>query len=1635
MNFSLKFSFPIILIILPALLFGNFTKFEKKDDSSTTITITSCPENQSFTFENGIIPTDFLWPLPTAVNDCPGDLLFVQVDGPTPGETILFGLETIAFEVYNGCDVNIGFCRYFVNIESPEFDCGEEVSDGIAGAPVVLEDGTRKIPVSLSLPNPIGRKEILFNPDGSVLTENSIPIGLDYSIQDEHFIFGWNLFGFPSYQVPIQNEIIEKGQNKFYVHPGLFGGYLNEANQITIGVTKTDEDNNIIFASNTDPLTIEDSESFEMLGINQVSENQILLSFTYRDNGIYDSYGLVTYDNELNTENIRLIAPPASIQSNGFINWSLASAINEDRLQVNYEYSVDGNSIIYGVVIMDSNLNVLNNQTLYETDLIQSVYSDLPLEAFRTSSAILTDEVGTTIGKFGFEYSYFEFQVATNRFVFSTSFEMEFENDAYLLDTNDPTNYFIRAKIQDPSNNIFQDSTAQFRSNKAADGGRLYVYDAAYTNFYKLSHITNGVEIWTSRFPKTSNLPMGYLLQFEDGYKYLENASNQEIIFYDFNCIDELGTCTSAIPGYTYLGEFEGSRYFLSDEKFVWEEAWATSIALGGYLASIGTEAENTFIADQLDLTNTMAFIGMTDWNNNEGNYFWASGEPVIFTKFEDTNTAVDDFVTMNFWNGGWSWDNAQVQRRHILEIPCTSTPNPNLPDLRVENLRVPNALESGQTYSILYDLNNQGTAVATGDYTIGLYLSTDATLSVDDDYVGQTFTGNTPIGTIADVSETFTVPNDYAAGTYYLILSADIEQLVEEADESNNMTVSNFLTIDPTVVEIEINNCPTETIILPAVVGNPRTIVRWDLPYGGDECSGSVTRNQISGPGYGSLVAPGEYLIAYEFTNECGGTATCSFLVIYETSLTECEAEVAEGILNCSEYLADGSLRLVINNGSIFSEYIYDINGDLVSTTELGPSRRERLVYATLSDTELSIQKFSAAGLLINEYSANEVIDYFDFLGAVFQEGNEFFHAGHRSPDYAPNSVGDAFLEILRTDQSGNILSVIPVATQTFTNYARPTVRKFFRVNEDRLGILYVFDAGQNAGMAILDNNLNLITDTVFIGIGSSSKANFINQLNFSENNCGNWSLELDYRSSGVGTVGDVNEAYRKINFNFQNDEFVPIENDLYSTNFSVFRDSRFGFDNRSYSESYTNPTPIGGILRMNNNWSFNFANSQPPNTPRYDRDKDTLFFTHIIDEEIIWSSFLVPAPNYQFHKLFLLGDQYYALSDGGSSVSLFPMECLTEENQPPSECPTEVDGYAYLGTFDGSAYFLSNERFTWIDGSARAADNGGYLASIQSEAENDFIFEQLDFTNTMAFIGLSDRGAEGDWFWDSGEVNIYFNLEEGNSETDDFATMNFWNGGWSLDNEDVQRPHVLEIPCEATEPTVGEECEENIQGLSFLGQYENNYYFTSNDLDTWQNGAAFAAANGGYLASFSTEAERDFVLELISEISFIGLNDENGDGVYEWDSDEPVNFSTDLFDEQFGNMNFWNGDFDFDGIYTRRKFIVEIPCEEGAVARTNASPSFQDEPSLTTTIAKVFPNPTSGNFNLEMLSAKDQLLDLEIYNSIGREVFKNKIDLTKGRQILNIGLDRLPNGVYLIKVLAEGGKILTKPLVVSKH
>lgn len=155
---------------------------------------------------------------------------------------------------------------------------------------------------------------------------------------------------------------------------------------------------------------------------------------------------------------------------------------------------------------------------------------------------------------------------------------------------------------------------------------------------------------------------------------------------------------------------------------------------------------------------------------------------------------------------------------------------------------------------------------------------------------------------------------------------------------------------------------------------------------------------------------------------------------------------------------------------------------------------------------------------------------------------------------------------------------------------------------------------------------------------------------------------------------------------------------------------------------------------------------------------------------------------------------------------VNSDPGKCgaVVSWNKPfiPSFCPTvhrELGpGFMFIGSFNGHDYYTSTASYRWEDAKVIAITLGGHLASITSQEEHDFIFQNgvsdpsIEENNRTQgyWIGLNDEAVEGTFVWSINEPVTFTNWEEGQPDNNaskinmdrdaDHVEMLPFNGKW---------------------------------------------------------------------------------------------------------------------------------------------------------------------------------------------------------------------------------------------------------------
>jgi hypothetical protein len=117
-------------------------------------------------------------------------------------------------------------------------------------------------------------------------------------------------------------------------------------------------------------------------------------------------------------------------------------------------------------------------------------------------------------------------------------------------------------------------------------------------------------------------------------------------------------------------------------------------------------------------------------------------------------------------------------------------------------------------------------------------------------------------------------------------------------------------------------------------------------------------------------------------------------------------------------------------------------------------------------------------------------------------------------------------------------------------------------------------------------------------------------------------------------------------------------------------------------------------------------------------------------------------------------------------------------------------------LNPENGHLYLPVDTGLRWHAAVSYCNDRGGYLVTVQSDAENEFVFR----LNPGTWLGASDEAREGVWVWANGEPWSYTHWYEGEpnnvGETGEHY-LSYWDGsttGWNDLPLDAEPPFICE-------------------------------------------------------------------------------------------------------------------------------------------------------------------------------------------------------------------------------------------------
>lgn len=176
--------------------------------------------------------------------------------------------------------------------------------------------------------------------------------------------------------------------------------------------------------------------------------------------------------------------------------------------------------------------------------------------------------------------------------------------------------------------------------------------------------------------------------------------------------------------------------------------------------------------------------------------------------------------------------------------VKATATAMVVGPDLLVTAATAtPSAVAPGRTVSVTSTIRNQGGA-ASGPFDVGFYLSTDNVLGGGALLARRRVTAGLAVGALSTATTPLTVPSNASAGTYFVVVRADLGGETPEADEANNLRAT--VTIQVVRPDLTVLSVAAPATTAPGRNVSVSHVVRNLAPAAG-VAPGSTTRLYLS--------------------------------------------------------------------------------------------------------------------------------------------------------------------------------------------------------------------------------------------------------------------------------------------------------------------------------------------------------------------------------------------------------------------------------------------------------------------------------------------------------------------------------------------------------------------------------------------------------------------------------------------------------------------------------------------------------------------------------------------------------------------------------------------------------------------
>ncbi|HHB79813.1 MAG TPA: HYR domain-containing protein [Saprospiraceae bacterium] len=743
---------------------------------------------------------------------------------------------------------------------------------------------------------------------------------------------------------------------------------------------------------------------------------------------------------------------------------------------------------------------------------------------------------------------------------------------------------------------------------------------------------------------------------------------------------------------------------------------------------------------------------------------------------------------------------------------------------------------------------------------------------------------------------------------------------------------------------------CPDDIIVV-APAGEDRAIVTWEDATGSTNCiDDSLTIKQVGGQYSGATFVIGGHTIGYQATDLCGNTSSCQFLVTVQGAAGSCPNSIL-AFTKLGEqndhgyYLSQNKMNwqqaqsLATSSGG----YIASVNS--LTENEYLQSNINSATFIGLNDAQVEGDLVWDNGDSLDFTNYNSICDWcgkntqeFDYAVILPWDGTWAFESRWTQRNFILEMNCIAPEEIILN--CPNNISITTTTGEAIASWDTPVATSSCSSGNDvNLTQLSGLPSGSSFSLGthtityqasdICENNVSCNFDvTVLAGTASCDS--------------------LD----GFTLLGTYNGHGYYLSDDLERWEIARLLAENQGGYLATMNDST----ENSFVQSV-----------LGNEMAFiGYSDAVHEGLPEWvHQDAGSIDFSYDNDEDNDYAVMNFWAGtwgmvNYQVRKKYIM-----------------EMECNSNIQQG---CGTK-DGFEKLGEWNGNGYYISDQKNTWNQAQINAQANGGHLATIHSQEENDFIQNHL--ANNMAFVGYQDAHTEGIGEWGNQEP-VDFDLSFDNSDENDYAVINFWAGTWQMVNELVIKKYIMEVGCPVDHTASSD--------IFFLALSQNKRIANL----TWQikepqNTAYFIIERAIDGLHFEPIAQKtaDQVNRLISSYHF-----------------------TDA--EPLPGFNFYR--------------IVAVSLTGKQTISNVTQGLFAERQNIA-----LYPNPAGDHVQLDLLPFKGKKVNISLTNQLGIPVKMIQVDKVDAEPLW-IDLPHMRNGIYQVNIQSSDHQTATTKLVIAK-